>query len=407
MNYQDALHYLNTRLPAFERDGVVSYKPGLERIRAFCDAISNPQQRYPIVHVAGTNGKGSTSAMLAAILQSAGYKTGLHVSPHLKSFTERARVNGVIAEERHLLDFLTQRKTLIEEYELSYFEFGTAWMLQYFADQNVDVAIIETGMGGTFDATNIVDSILSIITNISADHLRVLGPTLQDVAAAKAGIIKQNIPVVISQFQPEFAELFKAVASQKNAPIFFAQQSINAVNYECQLQGDYQRHNLPGVLQAIDLLRDKLTISDTAVREGLKNVCTLTGFKGRWQILHKDPLTIADGAHNKAGLEEVSQQLAQLPHKNLYAILGCTKEKNPAELMAHFPPETILIFAQASIPRAMPAEELYNAAQQSGRTAHLVANVNDAYALARQLAQTDDLIFIGGSLYLLGELNAL
>lgn len=432
MNYQDAIDYLHNRLASYERQGNVpnAYKPGLTRILALCEALGHPQKACPMIHIAGTNGKGSTASLLSAILQSAGYNVGLHTSPHLTSFTERARINGSPMPDNSLPAFIQQNMDLIETIQPSYFELGVAYALHSFAQQNTDIAIIEVGLGGTFDATNIITPILSIITTIGADHLHILGPSAQDVARNKAGIIKPNVPCIISRHQADIASVFTDIATQQHAPLSFADHaytvehtgvSNTGVHYRithqdhviyddliCQLRGDYQIHNIPGVLSAVDHLRARgYSISSDAVRQGFAQVCDLSQFKGRWQVIQRDPLVIADGAHNPDGLRVVQDQISRIPHKNLYAILGYNKEKDPAQLIAGWPRSTQFIFAQAPVSRATPADTLTDTAMAAGYNAITIPDVNDALDHALALAEQDDLIFIGGSLYLLADLKRL
>lgn len=423
MTYQETVHYLYSVLPMFQRVGASAYKSDLTNTLALCEALSNPHHKFKSIHVAGTNGKGSTSHMLAAILQSAGYKTGLYTSPHLKEFTERIRINGQEVSQQFVVDFVTRIKPHIERIQPSFFEITVAMAFDYFASQQVDIAIIETGLGGRLDSTNVITPILSVITNISWDHMDLLGNTLPAIAAEKAGIIKNHIPVVISETQPEVESVFTSKASetkskivfadkvyqvQKHEDIFLVRQSDAHFKIECDLLGTYQSKNITGLLAAIDELRlQGFSITKEAVFDGLKNVTALTGLKGRWQKLNRNPLTICDTGHNEAGITEILNQLAELKFNKLHWVLGMVKDKDVSKVLKRLPVSAQYYFCQANIPRAMEATTLAQHAKEIGLTGNVVPDVNEAIHRATQNAAPEDLILIGGSTFVVAEIENL
>lgn len=423
MTYKETVQYLYSALPMFQRVGASAYKSDLTNTIALCEVLDNPHQKFKSIHVAGTNGKGSTSHMLAAILQSAGYKTGLYTSPHLKEFTERIRINGQEVSEQFVVDFVARIKPHIERIQPSFFEITVAMAFDYFASQQVDIAVIETGLGGRLDSTNVITPVLSIITNISWDHMDLLGDTLPKIAAEKAGIIKQNIPVIISETQTEVQDVFMTEIDSKNSKIEFADLEYYVTgNYEsfqvkstkgeftiqCDLKGLYQSKNIAGVLAAVDELRlQGFNISYAALTTGLKNVTTLTGLKGRWQKLGDNPLTICDTGHNEAGIREILDQIKGLKHANLHWVLGMVKDKDVSKILKLLPTTAHYYFCQAKIPRAMDAATLSQHAKGLGLTGTIVADVNEAIRTATQNASPDDLILIGGSTFVVAEIENL
>ena len=321
--YDDAVAFLYDRLPMFQNKGRSALKYKLDNILTFCEKLNHPQESYPIIHIAGTNGKGSVSHMLSSILQEAGFKTALYTSPHLKNFTERIKVNGEEMHSKAVLDFVNKYKYLTEEYDFSFFEWTVAMAFYEFMLQKVDVAIIEVGLGGRFDSTNIVNPILSVITNISKDHTHVLGNTLSEIAFEKAGIIKENVPVVIGEEHRETTGVFRKKALEQHAPLYFAEQDKGSA-FECDLHGAYQQKNCRTVYKAIEVLNATTTyaIPKYAIQQGLRNVVENTGLKGRWQQLSSQPMMFCDTAHNESGVKEVMQQLVTLPHEQLWIIWG-------------------------------------------------------------------------------------
>lgn len=430
MTYQECLDYLYQQLPMFQRIGNVAFKKSLDNIIALCEALEQPQHKFKTVHVAGTNGKGSSSHMLAAVLQSAGYKTGLYTSPHLKSFTERVRVNGAELPQDYLIRFVEQHKELFEQVKPSFFEMTVALAFQYFADEQVDVAVIEVGLGGQLDSTNIISPELSLITNIGFDHQALLGDTLPEIAGEKAGIIKPRIPAVISTKQGDIMQVFEQKAATEQAPLYFATDSIRVYVLEQHLEGQvydvyldgnlwlpslqsdlagvYQQYNLPGVLKSLLLLRERgFTISDEVIRQGIANAKTITGLKGRWQVLGYKPLTICDTGHNVDGIKQILAQLHSLSPKQVHMVFGAVNDKDVTTILQLLPKAYTYYFCQAQIPRALPVGELQEKASQVGLQGEAYATVSAAIAAARENAKPDEVIFIGGSTFVVAEIDEL
>jgi dihydrofolate synthase / folylpolyglutamate synthase len=431
MTYQQTIEYLYAQLPMFSRIGSAAYKEDLHNTIALCDSIGNPQNNFKTIHIAGTNGKGSTSHMIAAILQSAGYKTGLYTSPHIKDFRERIRVNGEMIQEEAVVEFVARTKEKSDEINPSFFELTVAMAFDYFAAQQCDIAVIETGLGGLLDSTNIITPILSIITNIGYDHQHILGNTLQEIATQKAGIIKENVPVVIGETLPDTRQIFIDTANRKNAQIFFADEMFvtNSINFEknvlectvadimtCKskivklgLTGLYQAKNICTVLESVEQLKNiGLNISEAALHNGLLQVKEMTGLRGRWEILQHTPTIIADVAHNKNGIEQVLQQLQfSYRNSNLHFILGFVKDKDVAEVLTLFPKNASYYFTNAHIPRAMSVIELAQKAASAGITGKSFDNVNDAIVEAKANANTNDVIMICGSFFVIAEMENL
>jgi dihydrofolate synthase/folylpolyglutamate synthase len=430
MDYQQAIDYLYQRLPMFHRIGKAAYKADLHNTIALCKYLGNPQHHFHSVHVAGTNGKGSTSHLLAAILQAAGYKTGLYTSPHLKSFTERIRINGREISQDSVAHFVEQHQAFIEHLQPSFFELTVGMAFDEFASRQVDVAIIEVGLGGRLDSTNIILPRLSVITNISFDHQDILGDTLPQIAAEKAGIIKPNKPVVISENQPETAQVFIEKARQENAPVYFATDTFSIKNTSrtdeymwvnvwrkgkiylkdlaCGLTGEYQLKNLAGVFEAVEQLQQLgYHLPESAIREGIAQVSTLTGLKGRWQKLQTYPLIICDTGHNEAGIREVVANIRRQQFDKLYIVLGMVKDKDLSHILPLFPQDACYFFCKANIPRALHAHLLQEQAQNFGLSGESIPNVNQAIQAAKAKATPDDMIFIGGSTFVVAEIEEL
>ena len=430
MTYEECIHYLYSQLPVFHRIGSAAIKKGLDNTLALTTALGNPHHKFKSIHVAGTNGKGSTSNMLAAILQTAGYKTGLYTSPHLKEFTERIKINGQDIPATYLIRFVQDNQQLFEAVQPSFFEMTVALAFQYFADEQVDIAVIEVGLGGRLDSTNIITPLLSLITNISLDHQDLLGNDLASIAREKAGIIKTRVPVIISKTQPEIAGVFEEVAQHNQSSLYFADQILEITpvqkvannqqflvvqegapkfnRLEVSLGGQYQRYNLPGVLWATNLLNQQgYSISDENIQEGLKHINQLTGFKGRWQILNNNPLTICDTGHNEDGIKQVLQQLQSLNPVQVHFVLGLVKDKDITKILQLLPKQYSYYFCQASITRALPAPELKTLATTFGLLGEYYSNVNAALAAARQHATNEEIIFIGGSTFVVAEIENL
>lgn len=430
MTYQECLTYLYEQLPMFQKVGSSALTKNLDNTITLCQAVDNPQHKFPTIHIAGTNGKGSSSNMLAAVLQSAGYRTGLYTSPHLKEFTERIKVNGADIPADYLIGFVEQNIPLFEKIKPSFFEMTVALAFKYFADTQVDIAVVEVGLGGRLDSTNIITPLVSLITNISLDHQNILGDDLATIAAEKAGIIKRKVPVVISKTQPEIAAVFTQKAEAEEAPLYFADQEFIIeplrnelsrqffkVNQHSQvlfselelgLAGNYQVYNLPGVLKTIQILGEKgFPVPEDKLKEGLAKVNSITGFKGRWQVISQEPLTICDTGHNEDGIKQIVQQLRSLNRPAVHMILGVVKDKDVTKILGLLPPEYNYYFCQAHLPRALPAPELALMAQEFGLTGEAYPDVNLAYEAARQVAAPADVIFIGGSTFVVAEFEGL
>jgi dihydrofolate synthase / folylpolyglutamate synthase len=428
-NYSQALKYINAQLPMFHRVGAAAYKDNLDSTLALSKLCGAPETKFPCIHVAGTNGKGSVANMLASILQEAGYKTGLFTSPHLKDFRERIRINGEMIFQKDVASFIAKHEADFEKIKPSFFELSFALAMQHFADQKVDIAVIETGMGGRLDSTNIVDPVLSIITNISYDHMEFLGNTLPKIAAEKAGIIKPNVPVVIGKTQPETKNIFETTANNLMAPIRFADKIFKTVNfsfsyakpfgsvfsmtknnillykdYYSPLSGYYQQENLQTVFAATDLLREKgYNISDIQLFDGIGNTRKNTGLKGRWQVLQRVPLTICDAAHNEAGIASALAQIATLRFDKLHFVLGMVKDKDTKKILGFFPTTASYYFCKPNIPRGLDQKTLAKKANDIDLMGDSYASVADAYKAARDKAKNNDLIFICGSSFVVAE----
>ena len=437
MTYAETLAWLYAQLPMYQRVGAAGFKKGLGNTEALAAALGHPETKFRSVHVAGTNGKGSSSHLLAAVLQSAGYKVGLYTSPHLREFTERIRVNGQELAPDYLVKWVAAHQNLFAQIEPSFFEMCVALAFDYFAAEQVDVAVVEVGLGGRLDSTNIITPLVSLITNISYDHQAMLGNTLPEIAAEKAGIIKPGVPVVVSQSQTEVASVFEAKAQQEGSPLLFADARYEALlaaenaageaasagwqllnvyregqlyleNVELGLLGDYQRLNLPGVLATLDELRAQgFVIPESALRQGLREVTRLTGLRGRWSVIGQKPLVVADTAHNEAGLRLVLAQLARVPHRHLHLVIGTVNDKDVAKVLALLPREATYYYCQADIPRALPAVELAALATAQGLRGQVYGPVPVAVAAARAAAAPDDVVFIGGSTFVVAEVAEL
>ncbi len=423
-SYHQTLDYLYKNLPMYQRVGIAAYKSDLINTQILCERLGNPQNTIKTIHIAGTNGKGSSSHMIAAILQIAGYKTGLYTSPHLKEFTERIKINGTEISQEFVIDFVHRIKSTIEEIKPSFFEITVAMAFDYFAQQKVDVAVIEVGLGGRLDSTNVIAPVVSLITNISFDHQDLLGNTLPKIAAEKAGIIKANIPVIISERQLEVEDVFVRKAQTVNSQLFFADEKFNVTlesegnyevdqsgqtkHYRLDLKGIYQRKNLAGVLAVIEVLnKNSFSISDDQVRKALSSTTSITGLKGRWQLLGELPLVICDTAHNEGGVKEVMQQIQSQQFEQLYIVWGCVNDKEIKTILSLLPTTAYYFFCQAKIPRAMKANELYSQALQFGLKGEIIQDVNEAIAKAKEISSPKDFIFIGGSTFVVAEIDNL
>ncbi|MEN0051988.1 MAG: folylpolyglutamate synthase/dihydrofolate synthase family protein, partial [Bacteroidota bacterium] len=409
MTYQQTLNYLFQQLPMFQRVGAAAFKKDLTNIKALCELLSNPQELFPSIHLAGTNGKGSTAHILASVLQAHGLKVGVHTSPHYRDFRERIKINGELASEQFVINFVEQYRGSWQDIQPSFFELAVAMAFQYFAEQKVDIAIIETGLGGELDSTNIIMPILSVITNISYDHQQFLGDTLPEIASAKAGIIKRNVPIVIGEKQEEIIHVFEEKASVENAPIQYASDHIDAqfssndLHYstfdiykngkllyeklEVNLIGNYQRWNLQTALQALEFLPSSLVqLKEVELRVGLKNLKKSTHFIGRWQVLSEMPLTLADSAHNEAGIQSAMQYLQSFSFEQLHIVLGFANDKDLGKVLPLFPQNAIYYFAKADVPRGLDAQILEEKAKEFNLKGIVCTSVQEALERAEKEA---------------------
>ncbi|MEN8116167.1 MAG: folylpolyglutamate synthase/dihydrofolate synthase family protein [Bacteroidota bacterium] len=430
MNYKETIDYLFTRLPMFQRTGPAAYKNSLDNTLKMDELYGHPHRKFKAVHIAGTNGKGSVAHMLAAVLQSAGYKTGLYTSPHLKDFRERIRINGKMMSEDKVVKWVDKFRTNNELWKItpSFFELTVAMAFDYFAQQEIDVAVVEVGLGGRLDSTNIVTPEISVITNIGLDHTNLLGDTMEKIAAEKAGIIKKGVPVVIGATQKETKEVFIETARNKNADIFFADHEYK-VNYamlgldgrqalnvekdgkvlfpelKLDLLGVYQQKNIPAVLKSVELLKQKrFNISDKSLFNGLANVADITGLLGRWQVIGNNPLVVCDIGHNEDGIKAVVQQIENTAFKNLHIVFGTVGDKNPDKVLNLLPKNAWYYFAKANIPRAMDAEKLAERAVGFGLLGKSYDSVDEALENAKANAGKNDFIFVGGSTFVVAEI---
>jgi dihydrofolate synthase/folylpolyglutamate synthase len=407
MTYQETIEWLFNQLPVWERQGAEAYKPGLGRVGGFVATLGNPQAKFPTIHVAGTNGKGSTSHMLAAVLQAAGYRTGLFTSPHLLDFRERIRVNGQMITQQAVVEFTERHKERMIELGLTFFEMTAAMAFDWFARSGVDVAVVETGLGGRLDATNIVTPRASVITNIGLEHTQYLGYTIPLIALEKAGIIKRGVPVVIGESDPESAPVFEARAREMDAPIVFADQLYSVTgavrSFTLDLAGDYQRKNLLTVLATVDILRGSFRITDEALRAGLAGVVQSTGLLGRWQVVGREPLVVCDTAHNAHGFEQIARQIARQTYRTLYMVLGFVADKDLSAIIPLLPPAARYILTEPSTERAMPVAETARRFAEQGIASETSPSVAEAVQKALSVASPEDMVYIGGSNFVVAE----
>jgi len=438
--YQDIVKYLYSQLPMYQRVGPAAYKPDLSNTIAICNLLRNPQNNFKFIHVAGTNGKGSVSHFAASVLQETGLKVGLYTSPHLKDFRERIRINGEMISEEYVTDFVEQYKNDFEETKPSFFEMTVGMAFKYFSDEKVDIAVLETGLGGRLDSTNVIDPLLSIITNIGYDHMRFLGDTLVEIAAEKAGIIKSGRPVVIGETQEEVREVFVSRATKMSSEIFFADEIFECVRqkaegrrqqaegsrqkgtlsenqrvicenlprrgvtFRCPLLGDYQNKNIQTTICAIHVLNKiGFKIKTDVLIKGIENVVINTGIRGRWEVLSEEPLTICDIGHNKDGIAVVVDQIKNTPHKNLHFVFGVVEDKSLPGILDLLPLDASYYFCKANIPRGMDAGKLAVAAAAAGLRGQAYPSVSDAFYAAKLNADPIDMVFVGGSTFVVAE----
>lgn len=401
MTYRETLEWMFSRLPMYQRQGSAAYTAKLDNILHFSEHLANPHHRFKSIHVAGTNGKGSSSHMLASVLQEAGYRVGLYTSPHLKDFRERIRINGEPVSRQYVMGFVRSHKPFLEANSLSFFEMTVGMAFDYFARKRVDIAVIEVGMGGRLDSTNIITPEVSLITNIGFDHMEFLGETLPEIAREKAGIIKAGVPVVVSETHEETEAVFREVAGARGAPLFFADQ-MPLPDYPTSLLGAYQKKNVRGVLATLGQLHG-FPHSEDHVRQGLLQVVENTGLLGRWQVLGDAPRVICDTAHNREGLEIVLGQLREQPYQKLHLVLGFVREKRLDKILPLFPREAAYYFCRPDLPRGLEADTLREAARAHGLAGDAYPSVAAALKGAVAAADPNDLVFVGGSTFTVAE----
>ena len=401
MTYQETLDYLFGRLPIYQRTGAAAYKADIGNIVAASKYLGNPHTQFKSVHIAGTNGKGSTAHMLSSILQESEYKVGLYTSPHLKDFRERIRINGKMIAEQEVVDFVKESKAIFEEMELSFFEFTVVMAFDYFANQQVDIAIIETGLGGRLDSTNILNPELTIITNIGLDHTNLLGNTLEKIAAEKGGIIKENTPIIIGRKQKETNTIFQNIAKEKNAHLMYSEPQQN---YATDLKGEYQKENINTTITAIEQLQKQgWAINSSNIEQGLLKIVANTQLLGRWQTLSEIPHIICDTGHNEDGIKQISKQLKNTKYEQLHFVFGTVNDKNLDSILSHLPKNASYYFCQANIPRAMDAKELQQQSAKYELKGNVFTIVKQALSKAKENANASDLIFVGGSTFVVAE----
>ena len=434
MDYAETLQYLYTQLPMFTRVGSSAYKEDLTNTIELCKRLDNPQDKFKSIHIGGTNGKGSTSHMLAAVLQTAGYKTGLYTSPHLRDFRERVRINGEMISEQQVIDFVVKHQKDFETISPSFFEMTVGLAFDIFAKEKVDIAVIEVGLGGRLDSTNIITPLLSVITNIGWDHMNILGDTLQLIAGEKAGIIKHGVPVIIGEYQPDIANIFLQKAAKEEADISFASDDfevelkvesekfkvksrdlidlqiqsnssqLTTYNLQLDLTGSYQLKNIKTVLSAVKQLREQgFVITDEHLQIALRQVKTLTGLHGRWEVLSIDPLTICDTGHNPEGIQEVLKNINATPYQHLHFVVGMVNDKDISKVLSMLPTDATYYFCKPDIPRGLEAESLKHQAESFGLSGEIYPNVKTAYQSAQKNATKSDLVFVGGSTFVVAE----
>ena len=428
MNYRETINFLYSQLPMFTRVGSAAYKTGLGNIEALCSTLGNPERKFKSIHVAGTNGKGSSSHFLASVLMEAGYKTGLFTSPHLKDFRERIRINGKLISRQEVIRFVENSRTQFGTLEPSFFEMNVALAFDYFARKKVDIAVIETGLGGRLDSTNVISPELSLITNISFDHADLLGHTLELIATEKAGIIKSKIPVVISEKQPETFKVFEQKVLGTQSALRFAEDELRWENVheefhngrpwlmadtwwakeklsiQSPLAGSYQLKNLAGVLIALDGLRQQgWKISKKAVEDGIRKVIENTGLRGRWDMLSEQPRVFCDTGHNEAGVREVLNQISKTPYEQLHLVWGMVSDKDVSKVLSLLPKDAQYYFCKAQLPRALDAELLREKAREYQLKGKAYSSVRNALKAAKKAAQTNDLVVVGGSTFVVAE----
>ena len=403
MDYRRAVDWMCSALPMFQKIGSAAYRPGLENTEYLMDYLGHPERGLRCIHVAGTNGKGSTSSMLASVLMEAGYRTGLYTSPHLIDFRERMRVDGEMIPKEFVADFVERHLDFFTAHSFSFFEMTTAMAFCWFRACGVDVAVVETGLGGRLDSTNVVRPDLSVITNIALDHTAILGDTCVQIAGEKAGIIKPGVPVLIGENDPEIEPVFRAKAAREGAPLYFTDHGIRLEDYPCPLEGDYQRFNIATVVAACGILRESWKLDPQTVRRGLARVVDNTHLQGRWQVLSRRPLVVCDTGHNVNGIGEIVRQLSHTPKGRLFMVFGMVNDKDVDGVLALLPKEAQYCFAQASVQRALDSRELARRAARFSLRGEAYPDCESAFRAARQQAGPQDMIFVGGSTFVVAD----
>ena len=399
MNYQDTISYLYEKLPMYQRSGSIAYKKDIGNIIKASERLGNPHLDFKSIHIAGTNGKGSTSHMISSVLQEAGYKVGLYTSPHLKDFRERIKINGKMISKRSVINFIKKNKSNFEKIHMSFFELTVAMAFNYFSEESVDIAVIECGLGGRLDSTNIILPEVCVITNISLDHTDLLGDTLEKIALEKSGIIKKNTPVIIGREQKETKRIFEQKASKENSKIIYAKN----FNYKCDLKGYYQKENIDTAITTIKNL-NKFKIAEKDIKKGLNNIVKNTSLLGRWQTMSNEPLIICDTAHNIDGLNEVVNQINKIQFNNLHFIIGLVNDKNIDSILSILPKKAYYYFCQAKVQRAMNKTDLQIESKKFNLKGEIFHSVKKALNQAKKRAKKNDLIFVGGSTFVVAEI---
>lgn len=403
MDYRRAVDWMCSALPMFQKVGSAAYRPGLENTEYLMDYLGHPERGLRCIHVAGTNGKGSTSSMLASVLMEAGYRTGLYTSPHLIDFRERMRVDGEMIPKEFVADFVERHLDFFTAHSFSFFEMTTVMAFCWFRACGVDVAVVETGLGGRLDSTNVVMPDLSVITNIALDHTAILGDTRVQIAGEKAGIIKPGVPVLIGENDPEIEPVFRAKAAREGAPLYFTDHGIRLEDYPCPLEGDYQRFNIATVVAACGILRESWKLDPQTVRRGLARVVDNTHLQGRWQVLSRRPLVVCDTGHNVNGIGEIVRQLSHTPKGRLFMVFGMVNDKDVDGVLALLPKEAQYCFAQASVQRALDSRELARRAARFSLRGEAYPDCESAFRAAQQQAGPQDMIFVGGSTFVVAD----
>jgi len=401
VTYKETLDWMFAQLPMYQQKGAAALNAKLDKTLHFAAHLGNPEDKFKSIHVAGTNGKGSSSHMLASILQESGYKVGLYTSPHLNDFRERIKINGQVVDEAFVTEFIAAHKTYLEYHKLSFFEMTVGMAFIYFAQENVDIAVIEVGLGGRLDSTNIITPEVSLITNIGMDHMQILGDTIEKIALEKAGIIKPNVPVVISERQPETETIFSLIAHQLKSEIVFAEDE-NIRDYPTDLLGDYQKRNCKGVIATITML-EGFEVPEEAIAKGLQRVVANTGLMGRWQVLRQSPLVVCDTAHNKEGLTYVLAQIAKQSYSKLHIVLGFVNDKDVQGVLKLFPKDAIYYFVRPSMPRGLDVGQLQSLAKEQGLKGEGFQSVQEGLKMAISNADETDMVFVGGSTFVVAE----